>query len=142
MSEEPHRQDLLADFVGFAVPQNNWFPVPNDWFDRWIALRHYSGKRRVLAPLLVMLYLLKHALWKWQQGHPFHLTRKQLSAGMRRHGKQLDLGTGLTLKSIRSALKTLISTGWILEHVDRSDKAREHHLFSPRLVLRQPSNDG
>ena len=81
MSEEPHSRDVLADFVGFAVPQDNWFPVPNDWFDRWIALRQFTGKRRVLAPLLVMLYLLKHALWNWQKGHPFHLKRNQLSAG-------------------------------------------------------------
>lgn len=134
MSEEPHSQDALADFVGFAVPQDNWFPVPNNWFDRWIALRQFTGKRRILAPLLVMLYLLKHALWKWQKGHPFHLTRNQISAGIRRHGQQLDLGTGLTLKSIRSALKTLASAGWIIECVDRSDQARERHLFSPRLI--------
>ena len=134
MSKEPHSRDNLADFAGFAVPQDNWFPVPNDWFDRWIALRQFAGKRRILAPLLVMLYLLKHALWKWRKGHPFHLTRNQLSKGIRRQGQQIDFGTGLTLKSIRSALVTLTSAGWIVEHVDRADKARERHLFAPRLI--------
>jgi len=137
-------------FLGFEYPQENYFRLPNDWFDTWAWVRAHLKARgrktcRLDGLLKWMEYLIKHS-WGYLNFHfPIRLTTDEFKNG-RRHatrdgtrGDRMDLGTGLSSRTLVGVPQLLLNLGLIEREVDDSDKARIKHWYVPRL--HPPANE-
>ena len=130
----------MYDFPGFERPVGNFYRLPNEWFDLWRAARDGlsqpgSRPRRILAPLKIVEYVIKHT-WGWSNfDQPIRLSRSELRRG--RHGskgRRVDQGAGL---SSEASITRGISTGLalnMLEQVDQSGSAGDREwCYLPKL---------
>ncbi|MCP4535668.1 MAG: hypothetical protein GY832_00810, partial [Chloroflexi bacterium] len=116
-------------FPGFFRPKNNYFRLPNDWFDTWIDIRQATDRTRILAPLKVTEYTIK---WTWgyqNYDNPVRISRHDFQYGKLFGSQRLDRGTNLSNDGLEKSLEFLLDLGVIEEQ-----RLEEHRpLFLPRL---------
>ncbi len=129
----------MFDFAGFARPTSNYYRLPNDWFEIWQHARQTSAQgdrpARILAPLKVTEYVIKHT-WGWSNfDEPLRLSRSDLREGRRgKGGRRLDLGTGLGSEATLSRGINLALSLGMLEQIEiNDDPARMERLYLPQL---------
>jgi hypothetical protein len=120
------------EFVGFFEPTENYFRLPNNWFDIATLIRAEFGER-FGSPLKMMEYILRHT-WGYRRfnGH-VKLSAKDIYSGRNINGRQIDQGTGLSENSVTKAGKVLEKLGLIEMEYDETDKARRIRTFRPRI---------
>ena len=138
-----------TSFLGFEHPQKNYFRLPNNWFDLWAWVRTHLtviGRKpsRLDGSLKWLEYLIKHSWGYLNFDVPVRLTKDEFKDGRRRatrdgtRGARMDLGTGLSSRTLVKVPKLLLDLGLIERRIDDSDKARVKHWYLPCL---RPTGD-
>jgi hypothetical protein len=125
------------EFEGFDRPETNFFRMPNYWTD-------VTAQIKTIAELKVIEYVLRHT-WGYQEfGIKKHITVDEFVKGRRRQdGTRMDLGTGLSERSVQYGLKDAVAHGFLVEEVDASDRGRVKKYYSLRMKLgSDQQNDG
>ena len=119
-------------FPGFDDPEENFYRLPNSWFDTMHVIRKKFGSR-IISPLKIIEYVLKHT---WGYRHfdgQVRLSANEIADGRLHKSRRLDQGVGLSENSISKASRALHKLG-VLEVVqDTRDKARRLRTFRPRM---------
>jgi len=126
------------DFQGFRRPRANFYRLPNDWFDIWRAARISLGRTRILGALKVTEYVIK---WTWGYQNfdrPIRLSWLDFQRGRREGDKSLDLGTGLSSRSLQDALRLAVK----LDLVEKHESADGHPTYLPHLRLPEDDDAG
>ena len=120
-------------FIGFSEPEENWYRLPNDWFDIWHVVRKEHGSR--FAPMLKMTeYILKHTWGAGRFNGQVQLSANEIRSGRRRKKNQrFDRGTGISANSVQSAGKTLPKLGLLEIKQDQNDLARRLRTYRPHI---------
>ncbi|MBN1954995.1 MAG: hypothetical protein JW900_08095 [Anaerolineae bacterium] len=135
---------VASPFLGFEQPRKNYFRLPNNWFELWAWIRarmEALGLRTNQLGALIkwVEYLLKHSWGYLNFDVPVRLTNDEFQDGRRRatqdgtRGSRMDLGTGLSSRTLVKVPALLLDLGLIERQVDDSDKARVKHWYLPRL---------
>jgi hypothetical protein len=116
-------------FSGFDIPHQNWFRMPNHWTDITAGITS-------LAELKVVEYVLKHT-WGYQEyGISKLITTDEFMHGRKRKdGTRIDMGTGLSNRSVIDGLRRAVDDGFLVEEVDDSDKARVKKWYRLRMAV-------
>ena len=101
----------IERYKGFVRPSTT--PTPDDLFDVFLP---------VLAPseLKVLLYLVRRT-FGFQRQHDAVSLRQICSGIVRKNGKRLDSGTGLSKQGAITAVKSLEARGLIVVDRERTD---------------------
>jgi hypothetical protein len=119
------------DFDGFPLPGQNWHRIPNDW----VNVRARLARRRELATVVLLEYILRHTWGYAEYGIPKAITMDEFIHGRKRTDRtRLDEGTGLSERAIRDSIKVAVDLGLLLMTVDDSDKARVKRSFCLRMA--------
>lgn len=119
-------------FAGFSEPKENYYRLPNDWFQTAGLLREKFGER-FASPLKTLEYVLRHT-WGYQRfGGTVKLTARDIRSGRTVNGRRLDLGTGLSENSVTKASHALNDLGLVEVVYDESDAARRVRSYTPRI---------
>ena len=126
MSKEPI-------FDGFFEPKENYYRLPNTWFDIWIRIREEYGSR--FAALLKMLeYILIHTWGAGRFNGSVRLSADEIRNGRRiQKEKRLDQGTGISENAVRRAGDFLKKFGLLDITQDDKDKARRLRTYAPHM---------
>ena len=120
------------DFQGFRRPRANFYRLPNDWFEIWRQARTSLGRTRILGALKVTEYVIK---WSWGYQNfdrPIRLSWLDFQRGRKEGSKRLDLGTGLSSRSLQDALKLAVKLNLLEKHeADDGQPTYLPHLRSP-----------
>ncbi|MFZ6028303.1 MAG: hypothetical protein ACOYYS_11365 [Chloroflexota bacterium] len=120
------------EFVGFAEPSENYYRLPNNWFEIAALLRASFGER-FASPLKMMEYILRHT-WGYRRfDGQVRLSARDIYSGRNVNGHQIDLGTGLSENSVTRAARALEKLGLIEMEYNDSDPARRIRSFRPRI---------
>jgi hypothetical protein len=119
-----------VSFAGFELPEQNWFRLPNSWTD-------ITRDITTLGELKVVEYVLRHTWGYHEFGTPKRISTDEFMNG-RRHqdGSRMDRGTGLAKQSVIDGLRKAVDHGFLIEHVDKSDKGRVKKYYSLRMRSR------
>lgn len=106
------------NFTGFRQPKANYSKLPH----QFIGL---LPKFKSLAELKCILYLLRHT-WGYREYDKSKLISidEFVHGRKRKDGTRIDAGTGLSEQGVRDGLETAMANGYILCHIDDSDKGR------------------
>jgi len=128
----PDEREQEPVFAGFVVPSQNWFKVPNEWTDITCAMKS-------LAELKVVEYVLRHT-WGFQEyGVAKRISTNEFMHGRRRQdGTRLDLGTGLSNRSVIDGLRQAVEHGYLIEERDDRDKGRVQKYYQLHMKNLQP----
>jgi len=139
MSDDPG-QPRRTPFDGFEPPVNNFYRLPNSWFDLWARVREATGRDRIVSLLKSAEYLAKHT-WGYQRfDQPLRLSLDEFERGRcRRDRSRLDAGTGLAHRHVLQAVKTLEDLGLVETLRDDADAARKLRYYTLRIA--QPASD-
>jgi len=99
-------------FMGFHEPEENYFRLLNNWFELIQPLREMYGTR-LIAPLKVLEYILKHTWGYGRFDQPIALSIGDIRFGRRIGRQRMDMGTGLAENTVRKALEELCKLGYI-----------------------------
>ena len=125
------------EFQGFSEPKENYYRLPNNWFDYWIAFRAEVGDR-FAVPLKVLEYVLLHTWGASKFDGRVRLSANEIHSGRRRKKKlRWDSGVGVSENAIKKAAKVLAKMGALNVFQDQKDKARRMRTYQPNL-----SNEG
>lgn len=126
------RDPESVNLRGFAPPVQNWTRVPNRLFDLVPELTH--------AELSVLLYLVRH-LWGFNE-NARHLSLDELAEGRRRQdGSRMDAGSGVSLASVKRAVKSLEAAGHIVVWRETTDRGPALNCYALRIRDPQPDED-
>ncbi len=133
MSEAP-------TFTGFSEPKDNWYRLPNNWFDIWHTVRNEHGSRFV--PMLKMTeYVLKHTWGKGRFNGWVQLSADEIRSGRRRtKSARFDHGTGISPSSVQNACKVLAEFGLLEVAQDQNDLARRLRTYRPHIHEKNASD--
>jgi len=125
----------LQNFAGFARPKENWYRLPNYWFDLWRVMREQSGQTRILADLKVAEYVIKHT-WGYEDFEcMIRLSLREIQDGRHgKHGTRLDRGTGLHRGIISDTAQHLTTLNLLEVVTDDHDAARITKHYRVRLA--------
>ena len=120
-------------FLGFSEPEENWYRLPNNWFDIWHIVRAEHGSR--FAPMLKMTeYILKHTWGSGRFNGRVQLSANEIRSGRRhRKARRLDSGTGISANSVQNAGKALVEFGLLEIEQDQIDQARRLRTYRPHV---------
>ena len=120
-------------FSGFLEPEENWYRLPNDWFDIWHVIRNGHGSR--FAPMLKMTeYILKHTWGAGRFNGQVELSADEIRSGRRRNkSERFDHGTGISANSVQNAGKALAEFGLLEIEQDQVDLARRLRTYRPHI---------
>ncbi len=120
-------------FLGFSEPEENWYRLPNNWFDIWHVVRNEHGSR--FAPMLKMTeYVLKHTWGAGRFNGHIQLSADEIRSGRRRNkSARFDNGTSISPNSVQSAGKTLAQLGLLEIEQDQNDLARRLRTYRPHI---------
>jgi hypothetical protein len=120
-------------FLGFSEPEENWYRLPNDWFDIWHTVRVEHGSR--FAPMLKMTeYILKHTWGAGRFNGQVQLSADEIRSGRRRRkSERFDNGTGISANSVQNAGKVLAEFGLLEVEQDQIDLARRLRTYRPHI---------
>ena len=140
MVTQVDKSKSFEQFPGFIRPESNYYRLPNDWFDIWqqarLTLADGDRPARIVAPLKITEYIIKHS-WGWQNfSEPIRLSRADLRQGRQdRQRNQLDQGTGFGSEAtISRGIELAIQLGLLEQHHDNTDPARQSRYYLPRLA--------
>jgi hypothetical protein len=116
-----------VSFRGFDLPEQNWFRLPNSWTD---ITRDITS----ISELKIVEYVLRHSWGYHEFGIAKRISTDEFMNG-RRHqdGSRMDRGTGLSKPSVIDGLRKAVSHGFLIEHVDRSDRGRVKKYYLLRM---------
>src|SRR6266550_2910333 len=102
-------------FEGFNTPETNFFRLPNEWTD-------ITAQVTSLAEMKLVEYVLKHT-WGYSE---FDMVKKIttdefMHGRKRKSGERVDIGTGLSNKSVIDGLHKAVAHGLLEEEIDDSD---------------------
>ncbi len=126
-------------FSGFAQPRDNYYRLPNAWFDIWAWVRDRLNTSRLDGPIKWLEFLIKHSWGYLNFNTPVKLTTDEFADGRRRatrdgsRGSRMDRGTGLSSRTLVSVPRRLLDLGIIERYVDDADSARVRLWYLPRL---------
>lgn len=130
----------MTTFPGFEEPKENYYRLPNDWFDQVHLLREAYGTR-LAAPIKLLEYVLKHT-WGFQRfDGQVSLTAKEIYAGRFHRGKRVDQGTGLSENSVQKSAQALVEQGYLDLLLDDTDPARRKRAYRPRTLDATPEKE-
>jgi len=120
-------------FAGFDPPESNFWRLPNNWFD---LVAHFTS----WAEHKVVEYILRHT-WGYQEyGVVKLITMDEFMHGRkRRDGSRIDAGCGMAENSIKKGIADAVAHGFLLVHIDDSDKGRIKKYYGPKM--RRPLQD-
>lgn len=120
-------------FSGFSEPEENWYRLPNNWFDIWNSVRNEHGSR--FAPMLKMTeYVLKHTWGAGRFNGQVQLSADEIRSGRRRtKSARFDHGTGISPNSVQNAAKALAKFGLLEVEQDQHDLGRRLRTYRPRI---------
>lgn len=127
-----------SQFAGFTPPTANYYRLPNDWFDVWRQARQTLAENdrpaRIVAPLKITEYVIKHT-WGWQNFvAPIRLSRNDLRQGRQGKNGRLDRGTGFGSEAtISRGIDLALSLGLLEQVATNDDPARQQRSYLPRL---------
>lgn len=85
----------MAVFEGFDQPRDNFYKLPNEWFDLLASIRRGDIRPqdagdgwqipRIIAPLKATEYVIKHT-WGWGRKHAIRLSRSEIQHGRKGNG--------------------------------------------------------
>ncbi len=121
------------NFSGFSEPEDNWYRLPNNWFDIWHIIRNEHGSR--FAPMLKMTeYILKHTWGVGRFNGQVQLSADEIRSGRRRtKSVRFDHGTGISPSSVQNTSKVLAEFGLLEVEQDQTDLARRLRTYRPRI---------
>jgi len=127
MPQIPSPHQPQPTFLGFDLPHQSWFKMPNEWTD-------ITADMSSMAELKIVEYVLKHT-WGYQEyGVKRSITIDEFRFGRKRKdGTRLDRGTGLSKQSVITGVKAAVKRGLLKEEVDSRDKARIRKFYSLRM---------
>lgn len=126
-------------FEGFEQPKNNYYRLPNSWFDLCAWMNAQRNASRMDGTIKWLEYLIKHSWGYLNFDTPVRLTTDEFANGRRRatkdrsRGGRMDLGTGLSSRALIEIPKRLLDLGLIERRKDDSDKARVKYHYLPRV---------
>jgi hypothetical protein len=127
MANEALQSSSDPTFLGFDIPRQNWFKMPNTWTD-------ITADITSLAELKVIEYVLKHTWGYREYGLTKRITTDEFMHGRRRKdGTRMDRGTGLSKPSVVAGLKSAVAHGYLEEIVDNTDLARIKKYYSLKM---------
>lgn len=120
-------------FSGFSEPKENWYRLPNNWFDIWRTVRSEHGSH--FAPMLKMTeYILKHTWGAGKFNGQVQLSANEFRRGRRRNkSARFDNGTGISPNSVQNASKVLAKFGLLEVEQDQNDLARRLRTYRPHI---------
>ena len=120
-------------FIGFSEPEENWYRLPNNWFDIWHVVRNEHGSR--FAPMLKMTeYVLKHTWGAGKFNGRVQLSADEIRSGRRRNkSARFDYGTGISANSVQNAGKALAKFGLLEIEQNQKDLARRLRTYRPHV---------
>ena len=128
MADEAPQTPSDAAFLGFDMPRQNWFKMPNSWTD-------ITANISSLAELKVIEYVLKHTWGYREYGLNKRITTDEFMHGRRRKdGTRMDLGTGLSKPSVVAGLKSAVAHGYLEEVTNDTDLARIKKYYSLKML--------
>lgn len=130
-------------FQGFSEPTENYYRLPNNWFDYWISFRTEVGNR-FAVPLKVLEYVLLHTWGQNKFDGQVQLSANEIHSGRRKKkNMRWDLGVGVSENAVRKASKTLAKMGALNVVQDQKDQARKMRTYQPNLISEdiQPEED-
>ena len=128
----------VSEFSGFSRPYENFYRLPNNWFDVLADLREDAGRRRIVSVVRLVEYIVK---WTWGrldfEGY-IRLTFDEFQRGkvIGRSGKErirADHGTGLPRSGLSTAVRDALSYGLLERSTDERDAARVRHAYRVRV---------
>ena len=124
--------NTLSDhqFEGFSKPEANFFRLPNEWTD-------ITAKVTSLAEMKLVEYVLKHT-WGYSE---FDMVKKIttdefMHGRKKKSGERVDIGTGLSNKSVIEGLQKAVAHGLLEVEIDDADKARIKKYY--KLKMKTP----
>jgi len=119
-------------FTGFEAPTENYYRLPNNWFDVVIRLLRQEFGNRIVGLIKTLEYILFQT-WGYQNWNgQVRLSANEIRNG--RRGSKKDPGTGLSENTVNSAGKVLQKLGLINIDQDKKDKARRLKTYSPNIL--------
>jgi hypothetical protein len=117
-------------FPGFSKPEANFFRLPNEWTD-------ITAKVTSLAEMKLVEYVLKHT-WGYSEFDVVKkITTDEFMYGRKKKdGERIDIGTGLSNKSVIEGLHKAVEHGLLEVEIDDSDKARIKKYY--KLKMKTP----
>jgi hypothetical protein len=117
-------------FTGFSKPEANFFRLPNEWTD---ITAHITS----LAEMKLVEYVLKHT-WGYSE---FDMVKKITTdefmyGRKKKNGERVDIGTGLSNKSVIEGLHKAVAHGLLEVEIDETDKARIKKYY--KLKMKTP----
>lgn len=122
-------------FLGFDIPRQNWFKLPNNWTDLTARMRSWAEQK-------VVEYVIRHT-WGYQEyGGLKKITLDEFEKGRKRaDGTRIDKGTGMRRQAVISGIKQAVEDGFLIEDVDDSDKGRVKKHYGLKM-LSHLTNEG
>src|SRR5437588_10454611 len=117
-------------YAGFSKPEANFFRLPNEWTD-------ITARITSLAELKLVEYVLKHT-WGYSE---FDMVKKittdEFTHGRKKkNGERVDIGTGLSNKSVIEGLNKAVEHGLLEVEIDDTDRARIKKYY--KLKMKTP----
>ena len=129
-----------TSFNGFSEPTENYFRLPNDWFEIVQRVREVYGSR-IVALLKMLEYILRHT-WGYRRfDGSVRLTAAEIHSGRKFKGRRIDQGTALAENSVHKAGEALREMGLIEIDTDDSDKARRVRAYRPHIRSEEEMTD-
>lgn len=128
-----------SNFSGFSRPHENFYRLPNNWFDVLASLREDTERRRIVSLVRLVEYVVK---WTWGrldfEGY-VRLTFDEFQRGkvIGRSGKErirADGGTGLPRSSLSAAIRDALAYSLLERSTDERDAARVRHAYRVRVL--------
>src|SRR6266550_4341029 len=117
-------------FEGFSKPETNFFRLPNEWTD-------ITAQVTSLAEMKLVEYVLKHT-WGYSEFDVVKkITTDEFMYGRKKkNGDRIDIGTGLSNKSVIDGLHKAVEHGLLEVEIDDADKARIKKFY--KLKMKTP----
>ena len=123
-----------TNIQGFSDPKENYYRLPNNWFDFWISFRAEFGDR-FAPPLKVLEYVLLHTWGQNKFDGRIRLSANEIHSGRKGRKKtRLDSGVGVSENAVRKAAETLAKMGALNISQNHKDKARMMRTYQPNLI--------
>ena len=136
MSIQTDSQTNATKFLGFDIPRQNWFRLPNDWTDLTAGMKSWAEQK-------VVEYVLRHT-WGYQEyGSLKRITLDEFEKGRKRvDGTRIDKGIGMRRQAIISGIRQAVEDGFLVEEADDSDRARVKKYYGLRMLPHLEEQEG
>jgi hypothetical protein len=118
-----------TEFQGFEWPIDQWFRVPNAWFDAALEVA-------TPAEMRVVLYVLRHTWASARPGELGFITFSEFQLGKLSGDFRIDDGVGMSEPSIRDGLAKAVDHGFLVaKELPRAGGGRPVKQYGLRMAL-------